>query len=70
MEPTSIASIVGVTGDDFISVFESFGSAFSGLVDFITSEPLLMFGLTFAAVAGLCGLVFKVSRKIGFKTHR
>lgn len=59
-----------IESSDFSSVFSSISDTFLGFVTFVTSEPLLMFGLTFAAVAGLTGLSFKVVRRLGFKAHR
>lgn len=67
----TVASISDlVSGDDLTSVADSIAEIFGTVVNFITSEPLLMFGLTFAAVAGLTGLIFKVVRRLGFKAHR
>ena len=67
----TVASISDiVTSSELSSVLDAIVDAFDSLVNIVLGEPLLMFGLTFAAVAGLTGLVFKVVRRLGFKAHR
>ncbi len=68
---TTVALIEDViSSDDYAGVIESVISSMIAVINYVIGEPLLMYGLTFAAVAGLTGLVFKVSRRLGFKAHR
>ena len=47
-----------------------FWSLFTGLVDLIASNSLLLWAVVFAIVAGSTGLVLKVVRKFGVKGRR
>lgn len=68
---TTVASISNFTeAADFMGAFDFIFEIFSTIVNFIVSEPLLMFGLSFGLASGLIGLIFLAVRKIGFKSHR
>ena len=67
---TSVASIESLISDDFTTCVTGFFDTFVDFINFVTNEPLLMFGLSFAAVAGLTGLIFRASRRLGFKSRR
>lgn len=47
-----------------------FWSLFTGLIDLIASNSLLLIAVVFAIVAGSVGLAMKVVRKFGVKGRR